>query len=126
MEIFGTFIGSAIVAAIIAAVIGGFFMWIGAKLANVRRANFGRSIIAAVLAALVTWVVTAIFSYLPVFGNLIGFFLGIVFSIFVIQSVFRIRFGKALIVWLFYIIAQFIAVLLVSFVFGGALIYSIS
>jgi hypothetical protein len=122
MEILGTFIGSTIVAAIIAAVIGGLFMWVGANLANVRRANFSRSIIAAVLAALVTWVVTAIFSCLPVFGNVIGFFLGIIFSIFVIQGIFGIRFGKALIVWLFYVIAQFVAVLLVGFVFGGALI----
>jgi len=126
MEILGTFIGSTIVAAVIAAVIGGFFMWIGANLAGVGRGTFGRSIIAAVLAALVTWVVTAIFSYLPVFGYVIGFFLGIIFSIFVIQGVFGIRFAKALIVWLFYVIAQFVAVLLVGFVFGGALIYSIT
>ena len=51
---------------------------------------------------------------------------GIIFSIFVIQGVFGIKFVKALIVWLFYVIAQFVAVLLVGFVFGGALIYSIS
>jgi hypothetical protein len=124
MEILGTFIGATIVAAIIAAVIGGFFMWIGAKLAGVRGATFGKSIVAAVLAALVTWVVTAIFSYLPVFGNVIGFFLGIVFSVFVIQGVFKVRFTKALIVWLFYIVAQVVAVLLVGLAFGGALVFS--
>jgi hypothetical protein len=107
-------------------VIGGFFMWTGANLASVRRATFGRSIIVAVLAALITWVVTAIFSYLPTFGNIIGYCLGIIFAIFVIQGVFGIRFAKALLVWLFYIIAQFIAVLLVGFIFGGALLHSIS
>lgn len=123
MEILGTFIGATIVAAIIAAVIGGFFMWIGANLASVRRATFGRSIIAAVLATLVTWVITVIFSYLPFYGNAIGYFLGIVFSIFVIQGVFGLRFVKGLLVWLFYIVAQFFAMLLVGLVLGGTLLY---
>jgi hypothetical protein len=67
-----------------------------------------------------------IFSYLPFYGNAIGYFLGTAFSIFVIQGVFGIRFVKGLLVWLFYIIAQFIAVLLVGFIFGGTLLHSIS
>jgi hypothetical protein len=123
MEILGTFMGATIVTAIIAAVVGGIFMWIGANLAGVRRATFGRSIIAAVLATLVTWVITVIFSYLPFYGNAIGYFLGIVFSIFVIQGVFGIRFVKGLLVWLFYIVAQFVAMLLVGLVLGGTLLY---
>jgi hypothetical protein len=54
MEILETFIGATITTAVSTAVIGGFFIWTGANLASVRRATFGRSIIAAVLATLVT------------------------------------------------------------------------
>lgn len=126
MSIIGTLLGGIIIAAIIAAVVGGFFMWIGANLAGVRRATFGKSIVASVISAIITWAITGAFSYLPAVGNLIGFVLGVVVSIFVIQGIFDVRFGKALLVWVFYVIAQLVAVVLVAVLFGGALLYTVS
>ncbi len=125
MEILETFHGAVIIVAIIAAVVGGFFMWVGAHLAGVRRATFGKSIAAAVLAALVTWVITGIFSFLPVHGNIIGFLIGVIFSVYVIRGVYSVRVGKALLVWIFYIIAQFVAILVVGLVSGRTVIHVI-
>ncbi|KPJ51969.1 hypothetical protein AMJ39_08935 [candidate division TA06 bacterium DG_24] len=114
---FGAIVGIFIVATIIAA----FFMWLGAKLARVENATFVKSILAALAAAAITWIVSLIFSLVPVAGTIVGFVIGLILTIFAIKAIYATTFGKAVLVWVFHIIAEIIAVIIGILTFAGAL-----
>jgi hypothetical protein len=117
MHFYGLGILSILVTVVIAVVIAGFFMWLGAKVAGVRNATFGRAVMAAIGASFIMWIVWVIFSLIPVIGPIVGFFLGLLFAILVIQAAFQTSFGKAILVWIFNIIAQMVAMFIASGVY---------
>lgn len=113
----GIFVGIMVLAALIA----GFFMWIGAKMAGVENATFGKAIWAAIATSIVTWLISALFSIIPGIGTIIGFFVGLLFSIGIIKSIFNTTGGKAFLVWIFNIVAQVIAIIIAIATFASAL-----
>lgn len=122
MDVLSAIIVAIIGVALLAAVIATFFMWAGAKMAGVSDATFGRAFLAAIGAAFVSWFVSAIFSVVPVFGTLVGLILGLIFSIFVIQSAFKTSFGRAILVWVFHIVAEVVAIAIGLATFAGVLV----
>lgn len=106
---------------VLSIVIAGFFMWIGAKLAGVAKSSFGRAIGAAIVVSLVTWVISGLFSILPVIGTLLGFVIALIISIFLIKAVFDTSLGKAFLTWIFNIVAQFLAIFIGSLIFVGSI-----
>ena len=101
--------------------LGGFFMWIAAKIARVKKASFIRAILAAFMSSIVAIVVSFIFGIVPVIGNGLGFLLGLFFSILIIMWAFDTSFLKALLVWIFNIIAVIIAVAITAMLTAGSL-----
>lgn len=118
----GAIIGVLLGLVILGVVIGGFFMWVGAKMAGVANATFGRSILAALAASFITWLVSGVCSILPVVGTVVGFILGLLLGIIVIQGVYGTSFAKALLVWIFNVMAQILALLIAIATFGAALL----
>jgi hypothetical protein len=114
MQIFMGLSAAAFLAFLFAVILGGFFMWIAAKISGVRRATFGRAMLAAVGTSLVSFFFTFVFHFVPIFGNMIGFVIGLLLTIFVIKGAFDTSFGKAVLVWIFNIAAIVIAVVLAS------------
>jgi hypothetical protein len=110
---------AAIFAFVFAVILGGFFMWIAAKISGVRHATFGRAMLAAVGTSLVSFFFTFVFHFVPVLGNLIGFIIGLVLTILVIKGAFDTTTGKAVLVWIFNIVAVVIAVFLASIIGVG-------
>jgi hypothetical protein len=106
------------ITAIIAVLVASFFMWLGAKIARVERSSYGRSMVAAVAAAFVTWLVSYVGAQIPSMPRVIGFVVGLVLTIVVIQAAYSTRFGKALLVWIFNLIAQVIAGVLAFVLFS--------
>jgi len=104
--------------AVIAALMAGVFMWLGARIASVRNATFGRSVVAAIVVSLVMWLVTLASSVMPVMGGIAGLALGLILGIFVIQGIFGTTFGRALLVWVFNVVAQVSVVVLTLLVSG--------
>ena len=119
MNIFMGLGAVAIFAFIFAVILGGFFMWIAAKISGVRHATFGRAMLAAVGTTLVSFFFTFVFHFVPIFGNLIGFIIGLVLTILVIKGAFDTTTGKAVLVWIFNIVAAVIAVVLASIIGAG-------
>jgi hypothetical protein len=111
----------ALFAFIFAVILGGFFMWIAAKIARVERSSFGRAILAAVGTSLVLFIITFLMSFIPVLGNAVGFIVGLILQIFVIRGAFDTSAGKAVLVWVFNIVASIVAVLLASAIGFGTL-----
>ena len=122
MEIIGALLGMIVGIAIIATIIAAFFMWVGAKVAGVRNATFFKSIIAALGSAFITWFVSFVFSVVPVFGTILGFMIGLFFAILVIKASYSTSFGKALLVWIFHVVAEIIAIIIGVMTFAGGLL----
>ena len=115
-------IGGAIIGIFILSIlISGFFMWLGAKMAGIKKSTFGRAILAAIAASLITYIVSAVFSVLPVIGTILGFFIGLLLSLFAIKSVFNTTFGRAFLAWIFNIVAQILAVIIGAALFVGGI-----
>jgi len=108
--------------AVLAMLIATFFMWIGAKMAGVEKATFGRSFIAALGSAFLTWILSFSLSFFPPVGPPIGFLIGLILVIFVIKGAYDTNFGKALLVWVFHLLAEIAAIIIGILTFAGALI----
>lgn len=125
MDIISTFtaISTAVLGiAVLAMLIATFFMWIGAKMAGVEKATFGRSFIAALGSAFLTWILSLALSFFPPVGPPIGFLIGLILVIFVIKGAYDTNFGKALLVWVFHLLAEIAAIIIGILTFAGALI----
>ena len=107
-----------VVTAIIAVLVASFFMWIGAKIAGVERSGYGRAMVASIAAAFVTWLVSYVGTQIPAMPRVVGFIVGLILTIIVIQAAFSTRFGKALLVWIFNVLAQVIAGVLAYLLFS--------
>lgn len=110
MALFAAFGIGIVFAFVFMVIVGGVFMWIAAKIARVERSTFVRAMAAAIAASFVEILVAFVFNLVPVFGNLFGFIVGLILSILVIKAVFRTSFGKALLIWIFNLIAAVIAI----------------
>jgi hypothetical protein len=103
--------------------IGGFFMWIAAKIVRVEKSSFGRALLASIGSSVMAVVLSFVFGIVPLIGNGLGFLVGLLFSIFIIKGAFDTSFGKALLVWIFNIVAVVIAVGLTALVTAGSLFF---
>jgi hypothetical protein len=108
-----------IVAFVLAVIIGGFFMWIAAKIVRVEKSTFGRAVIAAIGASAVSFLLAVVFHFIPLIGNALGFIIGLFLTIFVIKGAFETSTGKAILVWIFNIVATVVAVLVASVIVAG-------
>ena len=77
MSSIGTFLAAAIGAllgiALLNVVLSSLFMMVGAKMAQIPGVTFGKSMLAAIGSAVVTWIIAIVFSIWPVVGTILGF-----------------------------------------------------
>ena len=104
---------------IFAVILGGFFMWIAAKIAGVEKSTFGRAIVAAISSSIISLLMAFFFSFVPLLGNAVGFIIGLILTVLVIKGAFDTSFSKALLVWIFNVIAAVIALLLTTIIVAG-------
>jgi hypothetical protein len=103
--------------------IGSFFMWIAAKIARVEKSGFGRALVASIGSTFMAVILSFVFGVVPLVGNGLGFLIGLFFSILIIKAAFDTTVGKALLVWIFNIIAVVIATALTALVTAGSLFF---
>ena len=109
---------------VLALLISAFFLWIGAKLAGIREASFGKAILAALVSVVALALLQIVLSLIPRIGGTLGLLLGILVSIYVIKAVFDTGWGKAILAWILYIVAIIVAGIIAT-IFGAAAIWSI-
>lgn len=123
MAILSTILGAAVAVVVLAIVLNAFFFWLGGKVANIKTATFGRSILIAIAVSAVTWMISYLLSVIPAIGGILGFILGAVLTIFIIKAGFEVKdYSKAFLAWILYLAAQAIAILIVTATFGGILL----
>jgi len=101
---------------VVATVISAIFIWLGAKLAGIKGATFGRSFWAALVSSFLVWALTGIGAALFGFGTVLGWIIGILITLVVLKKIFNTTWGKALLAWLFQGIAQLLVLGLVALV----------
>ena len=106
MGIFASFGIGIIFAFILMVIIGGFLMWVAAKIARVEKSSFGRAMVAAIATSFVA--VLALVSLQARSRSRQSVRLhrrARHLAILVIKAVFGTSFGKALVVWIFNLVA---------------------
>ena len=86
------------------AILGSLLIWLGAHLAGIRNATFGKALAVAILAALVWWIVPGVFMIIPCIGKMIGVVLAFFISLGIVVVVLNCRLNQALAAWIAYIV----------------------
>jgi hypothetical protein len=117
----GAILGIILIAALIGVILGGFFMLTGAKIAGVKNATFGNAILTSFACIILGVIISLVFSVIPIIGTVIGFFASLLIQIFIIKSMFDTDAGKALLTWVFNVVAQVIAIIIAVVILGSSL-----
>jgi hypothetical protein len=104
--------GAGVLFLVVGVLVAGLFMWLGARIAGVKQANFGRAVVAAVASWVVTGLCYGLAPVLPLVGVGLATVGAVLLSVVVIRAAFDTTLGKALLVWIFSLIVQVVAVLL--------------
>ena len=117
-------VGAFLGVLLLGVLIGGFFVWLGAKMARVERGTFGRAILAALAATVASGLVSWLFSLFGdgLFLSVIGALVGLVVVLWVFKSIFDTSWGKAFLIWLFQVIAIVITLVIAGLTFATALV----
>ena len=121
MEGLAGVLGAAMGLLVLWVLFAAFFIWLGAKMAFIPKASFGRAIMAAIACGMGSFLLSGILLFLPGIGPLLGQIIGIMLSLFIIKAIFETTFGKAFLAWIFQIFAVIIAFLVCFLTFGAAL-----
>ena len=122
MEVVAAALGAVLGLLVLWVLLAAFFIWIGAKMALIRKSSFGRAILAALACGISSFIFSGILLSVPVIGPVLGQIIGIMLSLFIIKVIFETSFGKAFLAWIFQIVAV-IATFVIGFLtFGAALL----
>ena len=92
--------------------VSAFFIWIGARVAEVKEGSLGRSFVVAVILAIIVPLLVMPFAGLAAFTMV----LSVILTLAIIKLVFGTGWKKSLITWVFSIIAQIISLAILVFV----------
>jgi hypothetical protein len=106
---------------VLGVLISAVFILIGAKLAKVQRATFGRAFGAALLVIIINFIVGFLVGVATGGNAIVGFIVGLLVNLFVIKGVFATSFGKAFLTWIFMILAQIIVFAILAIAGLGAM-----
>lgn len=121
MEILAGTLGALLGLLILWVLLSAFFIWIGAKMAFIPKASFGRAIMAAIACGMGSFLLSGVLLPLLPVGPIMGQVIGIMLSLFIIKAIFETSFGKALLAWIFHIFAVIVAYVVCFLTFGAAL-----
>ncbi len=123
-EIFGlvfTGLAALLIGVVVFFIIQAVFLWIGAKLARIKKASFGRAFTAAIALTIATFVLNIVLIWASVAtGGTIGAVLSIIVAIWIIKSVFDTGWAQAAVAWILSIIGAVVAVALIGALVIGA------
>jgi len=121
LETLEAWAGFILVLIFLSFLIASLFIWIGAKMARIKNPTLKRAFFASIAASIITYIVTLIFSALPIISTIPCYFIGLFFALFVIKIVFNSTLKQAFLVWIFNIAAQIIAVIIGASLFIGGI-----
>jgi hypothetical protein len=104
----------------IAVLVSGIILWIVALLSRIPRATLSRSLLVAIVSTAIIGIIGFLFAGIaPYIGLIFPFILSHLLVLFTIQLTFDTTFLQALLLLVFYVLAQMAAGLLVGFLIFG-------
>jgi len=122
LEAWSGFVFVAIFFSIIGAT---FFIWVGTKTFGIEGITLKKIIITAILASVVIYIVTLVFSALPFLGTVLSYFIALLLSLFVIRFALGLTIQQSLVLWIFNTAAQILALIISAKLFIGGIKYLI-
>ena len=95
--------------------LGGFFIYIGAKWAKIKNVTYVKSFLCVIVSIFVQWVFRF---YYP---GKVSTIIGVIATLFLIEAIFETSFGKAVLAWILTIVAELIGVIIVFLIFGSVI-----
>jgi hypothetical protein len=121
-ETIEAWVGFILVLIFLGTLLACFLMWYAAGLAAIAKSGFWRSLFAAFLASVVSYLFfLAALALNLEFQALYGFAAGLLLSIFIIKGIYATSFFKALVPWIFFLIAQALVIFIATELFIGGL-----
>jgi hypothetical protein len=121
MEVLAGTLGALLGLLVLWVLLSAFFIWVGAKMAFIPKASFGRAIMAAIACGMASFLLSGMLLPLPTVGPIMGQIIGIILSLLIIKAIFETSLGKAFLAWMFQIFAVIIAFVICFLTFGAAL-----
>jgi hypothetical protein len=97
--------------------LGGVFMLLGAKIANVEKRGFGKAVGSVILCKIGASITSGLIGIIPVVGLLLAPFAAIAIQIYIIKAIFETQTTKAVLTWLFSLIAYLIVLAISAIIF---------
>lgn len=101
----------------------GIGFWIGRKLLNFETFKMRKVLICAAMVCFITYFSAFLLTALPFMGAIPAFFIGLIWSFFLIKRFFRVTFNQAIGLWVIHALAQITAVVLSAELFIGGIAY---
>ena len=97
------------------------FILIASNIRAIGRYSFKKTIIASSFVSLLVHIWAAIFCILPSFNAIAGFSIGLLISFWALKLLCQSTLIEAFIIWILYVFAQLLAVLIGSYLFIGGI-----
>lgn len=120
MQILGMAFGTFVLMVVISILVSGFTMWLGARWAGLKKVTYGKALWIAVVVGIVTWLISALFAGAT--GGwiaIIGFLVGVLLSLWIIKTMFKVEYKKAFLIWIMNIVAHIFVYFLISIIIVG-------
>jgi hypothetical protein len=102
-------------------------IWVATKIAGIKNATFGKSIIIVITTLVLIFIGRALFLNVIMKNapdshkNIWGYFTGMLTSLFIIRAVYRTTFGRAFLLLLFFFASNIVALIISAEVFMGGI-----
>jgi len=94
------------------------FLLFGAMAAGIPEVTLSRALLSSVLVLCVQWIVSVVFSYIPVVGGILGFIFSLLGMIYVLKVTFGVGWSTAFVTFIFAILAEVATGTVVSLYLG--------
>jgi hypothetical protein len=113
--------GFVLVLIFLSIILSTLFQWLGTKVTNYENFNLKKIILIALTTTIVVYITTIILSAFTSIGTILCYILGLVLSLLIIHLFTNLIFQQSLIIWIFNIAAQILAVIIGAKMFIGGI-----
>lgn len=100
MELAGGMLFAVLLVALVGVLVSAVLVHVTAKLCGVEGATFGKAVKAVLANMAVSFLLSLVFSIVPLAGTFLGMILSLVATLWVLKKIYDVSWGKALLLWL--------------------------
>lgn len=119
--VFGGIFGLIAAAFVCSVFFGALGIWIGGKIVSAPSGSFPNSLIASLGSSIASFALGLVLGVVPVIGNMLGYALGLIASVFIVQGLFETDGLKSCVCVAMGMVASWVGLVMTVVVAGGGL-----